>query len=51
MNRFYLVDGQQFYLTKRLCDSKRLFGNYLAAVQPTFVSNHNLDVVYKGTGK
>ena len=29
------------------CDSKRLFGNYLTEAQPTFVSNHNLNVVYK----
>lgn len=29
------------------CDSKRLFGNYLVEAQPTFVSNHNLNVVYK----
>ena len=29
------------------CDSKRLFGNYLTEAQPTFVSNHNLNVIYK----
>jgi outer membrane cobalamin receptor len=29
------------------CDSKRLFGNYLTEAQPTFVSNNNLNVVYK----
>ena len=29
------------------CDSKRLFANYLTEAQPTFVSNHNLNVIYK----
>lgn len=36
-----------FWFNYSFCDSKRLFGNYLTEAQPTFVSNHNLNVVYK----
>lgn len=48
----FLRDGKtikngDFWLNYSYCDSKRLFANYLSEAQPTFVSNHNLNVVYK----
>ena len=48
----FLRDGKtikngDFWLNYSYCDSKRLFANYLTETQPTFVSNHNLNVVYK----
>lgn len=48
----FLRDGKtikngDFWLNYSYCDSKRLFVNYLSEAQPTFVSNHNLNVVYK----
>ncbi|MEZ4902905.1 MAG: TonB-dependent receptor [Spirosomataceae bacterium] len=36
-----------FWLNYSYCESQRLFANYLSEAQPTFVSNHNLNVVYK----
>ncbi len=41
------VKNGELWANYSYCDSKRLFGNYLSQVQPTFVSNHNLNVVYK----
>jgi CarboxypepD_reg-like domain/TonB-dependent Receptor Plug Domain len=41
------VKNGDLWVNYSYCDSKRLFGNYLAEAQPTFVSNHNLNVVYK----
>jgi len=41
------VKNGDFWLNYSYCDSKRLFANYLTESQPTFVSNHNLNVVYK----
>ncbi len=41
------IKNGDFWLNYSYCDSKRLFGNYLTEAQPTFVSNHNLNVVYK----
>jgi CarboxypepD_reg-like domain/TonB-dependent Receptor Plug Domain len=41
------VKNGDFWLNYSYCDSKRLFGNYLAQAQPTFVSNHNLNLIYK----
>jgi hypothetical protein len=41
------VKNGELWANYSYCDSKRLFGNYSAEVQPTFVSNHNLNVVYK----
>lgn len=48
----FLRDGKtikngDFWLNYSYCNSKRLFANYLSEAQPTFVSNHNLNVVYK----
>lgn len=41
------VKNGDLWVNYSYCDSKRLFGNYLTEAQPTFVSNHNLNVVYK----
>ena len=41
------VKNGDIWFNYSYCDSKRLFGNYLTETQPTFVSNHNLNVVYK----
>jgi CarboxypepD_reg-like domain/TonB-dependent Receptor Plug Domain len=41
------IKNGDLWVNYSFCDSKRLFGNYLAESQPTFVSNHNLNVVYK----
>ena len=41
------VKNGDLWINYSFCDSKRLFGNYLTEAQPTFVSNHNLNVVYK----
>jgi len=41
------IKNGDFWLNYSYCDSKRLFANYLSEAQPTFVSNHNLNVVYK----
>jgi CarboxypepD_reg-like domain/TonB-dependent Receptor Plug Domain len=41
------VKNGDLWINYSYCDSKRLFGNYLTEAQPTFVSNHNLNVVYK----
>ncbi|MEA5458787.1 TonB-dependent receptor [Arcicella sp. LKC2W] len=41
------VKNGDLWVNYSYCDSKRLFGNYIAEAQPTFVSNHNLNVVYK----
>jgi hypothetical protein len=41
------VKNGDLWVNYSYCDSKRLFGNYLSEAQPTFVSNHNLNVVYK----
>lgn len=37
----------QLWVNYSYCDAKRLSGNYLTETQPTFVSNHNLNVIYK----
>ncbi|MDR6560123.1 MULTISPECIES: TonB-dependent receptor [unclassified Arcicella] len=37
----------QLWVNYSYCDSKRLAGNYLTETQPSFVSNHNLNVIYK----
>ncbi len=37
----------QLWVNYSYCDSKRLSGNYLTETQPSFVSNHNLNVIYK----
>jgi CarboxypepD_reg-like domain/TonB-dependent Receptor Plug Domain len=37
----------QIWVNYSYCDSKRLSGNYLSEAQPSFVSNHNLNVIYK----
>lgn len=37
----------QLWINYSYCDSKRLAGNYLTETQPSFVSNHNLNVIYK----
>ena len=37
----------QLWINYSYCDSKRLSGNYLTETQPSFVSNHNLNVIYK----
>lgn len=41
------IKNGDLWVNYSYCDSKRLFGNYLTEAQPTFVSNHNLNVVYK----
>ncbi|MCU0469053.1 MAG: TonB-dependent receptor [Arcicella sp.] len=41
------IKNGDFWLNYSYCDSKRLFANYLEEAQPTFVSNHNLNLVYK----
>ena len=41
------VKNGEIWANYSYCDSKRLFGNYLTEAQPTFVSNHNLNVIYK----
>ncbi len=41
------VKNGDLWVNYSYCDSKRLFGNYVTEAQPTFVSNHNLNVVYK----
>ena len=41
------IKNGDLWVNYSFCDSKRLFGNYLTEAQPTFVSNHNLNVVYK----
>ena len=41
------VKNGEIWANYSYCDSKRLFGNYLLEAQPTFVSNHNLNVIYK----
>jgi hypothetical protein len=41
------IKNGDLWVNYSFCDSKRLFGNYLVEAQPTFVSNHNLNVVYK----
>ena len=41
------IKNGDLWINYSYCDSKRLFGNYLTKAQPTFVSNHNLNVVYK----
>ena len=41
------VKNGEIWANYSYCDSKRLFGNYLSEAQPTFVSNHNLNVIYK----
>ncbi|PWK28467.1 outer membrane cobalamin receptor [Arcicella aurantiaca] len=41
------VKNGDLWVNYSYCDSKRLFANYLTEAQPTFVSNHNLNVVYK----
>ena len=42
-----IYDKDLFEFDYRNLLSKRLLGNYLTEAQPTFVSNHNLNVVYK----
>lgn len=37
----------QLWVNYSYCDAKRLASNYIAEVQPIFVSNHNLNVIYK----
>ncbi len=41
------IKNGDLWVNYSFCDSKRLFSNYLTETQPTFVSNHNLNVVYK----
>ena len=41
------IKNGDLWVNYSYCDSKRLFGNYLTEAQPTFVSNHNLNVGYK----
>jgi len=41
------VKNGEIWANYSYCDSKRLFSNYLSEAQPTFVSNHNLNVIYK----
>ncbi len=41
------VKNGEIWANYSYCDSKRLFGNYVSEAQPTFVSNHNLNVIYK----
>ena len=41
------IKNGEIWANYSYCDSKRLFGNYLTEAQPTFVSNHNLNVIYK----
>ncbi len=41
------IKNGDLWVNYSYCNSKRLFGNYLVEAQPTFVSNHNLNVVYK----
>ncbi len=41
------VKNGEIWANYSYCDSKRLFGNYLIETQPTFVSNHNLNIIYK----
>lgn len=41
------VKNGDLWVNYSYCDAKRLFANYIAEAQPTFVSNHNLNVVYK----
>ena len=41
------IKNGEIWANYSYCDSKRLFGNYLSEAQPTFVSNHNLNVIYK----
>jgi hypothetical protein len=41
------VKNGEIWANYSYCDSRRLFGNYLSEAQPTFVSNHNLNVIYK----
>jgi CarboxypepD_reg-like domain/TonB-dependent Receptor Plug Domain len=41
------VKNGEIWANYSYCDSKRLFGNYLAEAQPAYVSNHNLNVIYK----
>jgi outer membrane cobalamin receptor len=41
------VKNGEIWANYSYCDSKKLFGNYLSEAQPTFVSNHNLNVIYK----
>ena len=41
------VKNGDLWVNYSYCDSKRLFGNYVTEAQPTFVSNHNLNIVYK----
>ena len=41
------IKNGEIWANYSYCDSKRLFGNYLSEAQPMFVSNHNLNVIYK----
>lgn len=41
------VKNGDLWVNYSYCDSKRLFGNFVSEAQPTFVSNHNLNVIYK----
>ena len=41
------IKNGDLWVNYSYCDSKRLFGNYLVEAQPTFVSNNNLNIVYK----
>lgn len=42
-----LMANTDLWVSYSLIDTKRLFANYLTEVTPTFVSTHNLNVVYK----
>lgn len=41
------VKNGDLWVNYSYCDAKRLSANYITEAQPTFVSNHNLNVVYK----